>query len=105
MFSSEEIFISLADEGISDIIIQKRIRMEERNIKNRLIRWAREPYPSLISPWKSVVSSLFAWVLPWMFPAYYDERAWTLGKEVLNTLALMLCVAVCILRPLALSFS
>ena len=42
------------------------------------------------------VSSLFAWVLPWLFPTYYEERAWTLGKEVLNTLALLLCIAVCV---------
>ena len=42
------------------------------------------------------VSSVFAWVLPWLFPKYYEERAWTLGKEVLNTLALLLCITVCV---------
>ena len=42
------------------------------------------------------VSSVFAWVLPWLFPRYYDERAWTLGKEVLNTLALLLGITVCV---------
>ena len=38
------------------------------------------------------VSSVFVWVLPWMFPRYYEERAWTLGKEVSGTLALLLCL-------------
>lgn len=42
------------------------------------------------------VSSVFAWVLPWLFPRYYEERAWTLGKEVLNTLALLLGITVCV---------
>ena len=42
------------------------------------------------------VSSVFAWVLPWLFPKYYEERAWTLGKEVLNTLVLLLCITVCV---------
>ena len=109
--------------------------MKGRSLKNIITRWAREPYPSLISPWKAVVvpaviiflilyllepfgiariesgklwmtlgsacisagvSSLFVWLLPWLFPVYYDERAWTLGKEVLNTLALLLCIAVCV---------
>ncbi len=42
------------------------------------------------------VSSVFAWLLPWLFPRYYEERAWTLGKEVLNTLALLLCITVCV---------
>lgn len=42
------------------------------------------------------VSSVFVWVLPWMFPKYYEERAWTLGKEVSGTLALFLCITVCV---------
>ena len=42
------------------------------------------------------VSSVFVWVLPRMFPRYYEERAWTLGKEVSGTLALLLCVTVCV---------
>lgn len=42
------------------------------------------------------VSSVFVWVLPWMFPRYYEERAWTLGKEVSGTLALFLCITVCV---------
>ena len=42
------------------------------------------------------VSSVFAWGLPRLFPAYYEERRWTLGKEVLNTLALLLCITVCV---------
>ena len=42
------------------------------------------------------VSSVFVWVLPRMFPKYYEERAWTLGKEVSGTLALLLCVTVCV---------
>lgn len=42
------------------------------------------------------VSSVFVWVLPRMFPRYYEERVWTLGKEVSGTLALLLCVTVCV---------
>ena len=111
------------------------IHIEPKSLKNILAKWAREPYPSVISPWKVVVvpaviiflvlyllqpfgiarigsgklwvtlgsgcisagvSSLFVWVLPWMFPKYYKERAWTLGKEVLSTLALLLCITVCV---------
>lgn len=111
------------------------IHIEPKSLKNILAKWAREPYPSVISPWKVIVvpaviiflvlyllqpfgiarigsgklwvtlgsacisagvSSLFVWVLPWMFPRYYEERAWTLGKEVLGTLALLLCITVCV---------
>ena len=42
------------------------------------------------------VSSVFAWALPRVFPRWYAERGWTLGKEVVNTLALLLAIAVCI---------
>lgn len=42
------------------------------------------------------VSSVFVWVLPRMFPRYYEERVWTLGKEVSGTLALLLCITVCV---------
>ena len=86
----------------------------------------RVPYPAYITSWKTValyllepfglsrlesgllwvslgaalisagVSSVFAWALPRMFPRWYAERGWTLGKEVVNTLALLLAIAVCI---------
>ena len=81
----------------------------------------RAPYPSLVSPWKVVVVPaviiflvlyllqpfgiariesgklwVFVWVLPRMFPRYYEERVWTLGKEVSGTLALLLCITVCV---------
>lgn len=42
------------------------------------------------------VSAVFVWALPWAFPRYYAEQRWTLGKEVLNTLALLLAIAVCV---------
>ena len=42
------------------------------------------------------VSAVFAWVLPRAFPHWYAEQGWTLGKEVLNTLALLLAIAVCV---------
>lgn len=42
------------------------------------------------------VSSVFAWGLPRVFPRWYAEQDWTLGKEVLNTLALLLLIAVCV---------
>lgn len=42
------------------------------------------------------VSSVFAWALPRVFPRWYAERGWTLGKEVVNTLALLLAIAVCV---------
>ena len=122
----------MAFENINDM---SPIHIEPKSLKNILAKWAREPYPSVISPWKVVVvpaviiflvlyllqpfsiarigsgklwvtlgsacisagvSSLFVWVLPWMFPKYYEERAWTLGKEVLSTLALLLCITVCV---------
>ena len=122
----------MAFENINDM---SPIHIEPKSLKNILAKWAREPYPSVISPWKVVVvpaviiflvlyllqpfgiarigsgklwvtlgsgcisagvSSLFVWVLPWMFPRYYEERAWTLGKEVLSTLALLLCITVCV---------
>ena len=83
----------------------------------------RAPYPAAIASWKVVavpaaivflilyllepfglsrlesgllVSSVFAWALPRVFPRWYAERGWTLGKEVVNTLALLLAIAVCI---------
>ena len=42
------------------------------------------------------VSSVFVWVLPRLFPCWYAEQGWTLGKEVVNTLALLLSIAVCV---------
>lgn len=42
------------------------------------------------------VSSVFVWVLPRLFPRWYAEQGWTLGKEVVNTLALLLSIAVCV---------
>ena len=42
------------------------------------------------------VSSVFAWALPRVFPRWYAERGWTLGREVVNTLALLLSIAVCV---------
>ena len=61
----------------------------------------RVPYPAYITSWKTVavsagVSSVFAWALPRVFPRWYAERGWTLGKEVVNTLALLLSIAVCV---------
>ena len=42
------------------------------------------------------VSSVFVWVLPRLFPRWYAEQGWTLGREVVNTLALLLSIAVCV---------
>lgn len=42
------------------------------------------------------VSAVFVWGLPRMFPRWYAEQGWTLGKEVLSTLALLLTIAVCV---------
>ena len=42
----------------------------------------------------AAVSSLFAWGLPHVFPRYYAEEHWTLGKEVLSTLELLLLITV-----------
>lgn len=44
----------------------------------------------------AAVSSLFAWGLPHLFPRYYAEECWTLGKEVLSTLGLLLLITVCV---------
>lgn len=42
------------------------------------------------------VSAVFVCVLPRLFPKYYAEEDWTLGKEVLQELAMLLLLAVCI---------
>lgn len=40
------------------------------------------------------VSSLFTYLLPALFPSYYKEQNWTVGKYLLNTLQLLLLIAV-----------
>ena len=39
-------------------------------------------------------SGVFTYLLPALFPAYYKEQNWTLGKHVLNLLLMLLLIAV-----------
>lgn len=41
-----------------------------------------------------VASCIFTYLLPALFPAYYKEENWTLGKYVLNLFLLLLLIAV-----------
>ena len=38
-------------------------------------------------------SGVFTYLLPALFPAYYKEQNWTLGKHVLNLLLMLLLIA------------
>lgn len=39
-------------------------------------------------------SSIFTYLLPALFPTYYKEQNWTLGKHVLDVLLMLLLIAV-----------
>ena len=39
-------------------------------------------------------SSIFTYLLPALFPTYYKEQNWTLGKHVLSTMLMLLLIAV-----------
>ena len=54
-------------------------------------RWMAATGSALISAGSSAV---FAYLLPALFPRYYAERRWTVGKYVLNLLGLFLLIAV-----------
>ena len=41
-----------------------------------------------------LASGVFTYLLPALFPAYYKEQNWTLGKHVLNLLLMLLLIAV-----------
>ena len=38
-------------------------------------------------------SSIFTYLLPALFPTYYKEQNWTLGKHVLDVLLMLLLIA------------
>lgn len=71
-----------------------------------IILWMLQPFGiSLIGKHKfwillgyGVVSSMalgvFVYLLPVLFPRYYDERRWTFGKELLGTLGACLLISV-----------
>ncbi len=42
----------------------------------------------------AVASGVFTYLLPALFPTYYKEQNWTLGKYVLNLLLMLLLIAV-----------
>lgn len=42
----------------------------------------------------AAASGIFAYLLPALFPTYYKEQNWTLGKHALNVLLMLLLIAV-----------
>lgn len=42
----------------------------------------------------AAASGIFAYVLPALFPSYYKEQNWTLGKYLLNLLQLLLLISI-----------
>lgn len=39
-------------------------------------------------------SGVFVYLLPWLFPAYYKEENWTMGKQLLSLMELFLLITV-----------
>ena len=42
------------------------------------------------------VSALFSYALPTLFPRFYDERRWTVGRYLLNLVGMLMLIAVAI---------
>lgn len=42
----------------------------------------------------ALFTALFAYVLPWIFPACHAERNWTVGRHILQQMGTLLCIAV-----------